>query len=952
MRWVRPGAPVLCVLSSLLVAGCASAPPGPEARLQISNNHEIAYRGPVEFTASLPDGDYAGEEATGQVRGGRARMVVDLTPGETATLTRRGTAGSRAFTDGPLGVAPRDGRLALAWNNESLGALDLGLVVVPGTKAVTADAVRDFRPLQVAWKESAGGELRGEAERDGYRVDFTVDPYAGGWVDVRARLTRVAPDTASAYVALVRRVTTPGLQGGRQQLNGRVVEGLETPDTWSTDFRYVHGTDWVSWQAGPVSLLALSGFTPVPTVQKPDGSWKEGSHFWVWERSRHEGDGLYFISEVEGPNPHQKTSGYMPVTRYAPLLPGDTVALKWRLAVASAPAASWEESQWRVFAGYRATHAAPTPGSVAARVDLGVPAVAFGTAYFPYSTFNENFDFYRTPGLNQETYWPFSAKMWEDWRAFVPQMRTDLHIIRAMGFERVRMHHLELLQQMDRADALAFLDFYTGEAKALGLKVMIDTEGPPEWVTLLAKRYGDVVDRYELENEIVIGGVHPGDAERWTSLYRAAKAADPTSQAFFTGAGNNGQFERMRALGVPFDRVGLHAYKHGPEWPEAFASHVLGTAGYAADHGQEVTLGEFNWKSLTRLSPEDRAAEVQKIYTQVLRPRAIPELVEFHFQETMSVNPSIARQGIRHYEPLSLDRRPKAAGRVLMRFIREYSAPDAPVRELPVEVTEATLVNGRATVPFRITNRTGHSVSLHLTPAAFDGIQTRLVTPDQLSLASGATAEGRLEVQLPAGAKPGTYHHFLEVDYDGKTSWGWGIAADPGAPRFDTAPVLAGRVSYPQGADVVQRIDWTRPLAVAFGPDAPVLDVEEAYMLANTLQSATGRLVHLSSTADLPDSLRSGSTLLLVGTPETNPLIATGAPDTGSGKGVVLVRDAAGGGQQVLLTGADKKDVEAATTDFVLRYWKNAKDAAIRLVGMEEGAALGHRAGVGETELP
>src|SRR5690242_17893980 len=215
-------------------------------------------------------------------------------------------------------------------------------------------------------------------------------------------------------------------------------------------------------------MAAMSGFTPDPTMKR-GSQWTEGSHYYVWERTRRDGHQLYLISEVEGPNAKQKGS----VTPYAPIQKGDSLALSWHLRVTQNPAPGWAQSELRVFAGYQSVQ----PDSGVETVDLGVPAVSFGTSYFPYSTFVENFDYYRTPGLDRETWWPFSPTMWSNWRAFIPRMQTDLHIIRAMGFEWVRLHHLELLQEMDRKDALAFLDFCMGAARQLGLKVLIDTEG-------------------------------------------------------------------------------------------------------------------------------------------------------------------------------------------------------------------------------------------------------------------------------------------------------------------------------------------------------------------------------------------------------------------------------------------------------------------------------------------
>jgi hypothetical protein len=158
---------------------------------------------------------------------------------------------------------------------------------------------------------------------------------------------------------------------------------------------------------------------------------------------------------------------------------------------------------------------------------------------------------------------------------------------------------------------------------------------------------------------------------------------------------------------------------------------------------------------------------------------------------------------------------------------------------------------------------------------------------------------------------------------------------------------------------VVKGIDWTLPLGVAFGGKMPIVEMEMAYILANTLQAATGRPVRLSSAEDMPDSLLRNGTLFVVGTPTTNPLIARAlgparAAAISSGKGGQGVVIAGTGAQShwLLLTGADKGAVESAAADFVLRYWPNAKDAALRLTGMERGAALGNKAGVTTVDPP
>jgi hypothetical protein len=943
------------LLAVALLAGCTQAPATEApAALTVRNNHDLPYHGPVQLRVELPDGVYRGEGGVAVVRGDTARVVVELPAKGTLRLARSAAADSSPFT-GALAVDTAGARLDLRWQDRPLGALDLGLVVIPGTTATVDDALARFAPLPLSWTRAADGTLQATAEQDGYRVALSLVPYAGGWLDARAHITRVAPRGEKAYLALVRRVTTPGASDTRLRFNGRVFEDVDRePDLWDRDFWYTRGVDWTAWRAGDLSLLAVNGFTPAPTIEKSSkkGDYDLGSHFYVWERARRSGDRIDLVSEIAGPNPGQASArGAMAVTPYAPVEQGDTLVLEWRLALAQQPAAGWETSQLRVFDGYRAVR--DTAGTQLA--DLGVPWVTFGTAYFPYSTLAENLDFYRTPGLDRETFWAISPTMWAKWREFVPRMKTDLRIARAMGFDVIRLHHVELLQSMDRDEALAFLDFFADELRALDLKLMLDTEGPPEWVSTLVGRYKDLVTRVELENEVLINGVTPGSPERWTEMYHAAKEAAPDAQVFLTSAGNHGQLMRARMLGVPFDRVGLHAYKHGPQWKEAYLSHMLGAADLAQDLGMAVTLGEFNWKNLTELAPEAQRAEARAVYDSVLAPRAIPEVIEFQFHETLSFNPAVSGTKTRHYEPLAIDRRPKVSGEEFMRVIRQYTRPDAPVRVLPMTVREVRLADGAATAEFTVTNAGDSARTVTLTSEAFGGLTTRLLTPARVTLQPGETHTGRVAVQLAADALPGTYHHFVRAAYDGDvTQYGWGIATNPGTPTFD-APVLAERVSWPQGADVVQRLDFARPLAVTFGDSADKLELESAYQVWGTLQAATGTPVWLSRDGDLPDSLRTRGLVVALGTTGTSALMreAAAASPTPAGPGHGVVRlDEAGGHQWLLLTGSDEAAVHAAAADFMLRYWPNAKDAAMRVTGMEPGNALGHRAMITTPDPP
>jgi hypothetical protein len=907
----------------------------------------------------LPDGRYEGAQGSAQIRNGTIRAFVTLPGASEARLTRVDDPATNGLASGPLAVAADRDRLTVRWDGASVTDVAIGLAVIPGTTANVDSAVAHFAPLTIEWARGGDGVLRATVTASGYDVALTAVPYGGGDLDVTARITRSDSSSAFAYLALVKRIAVASPRDVKLRFNGRVFDTGDSPDTWDRDFWYTRGVDWLSWRSGSLAFVGTSRFTAGPTIER-DGAWHEGSHFYVWERTRAADGALYMVSEIAGPNPEQAKSKSMAVTPYAPLTAGDTVRLGWRLGISADPGAQWEESQLRGFAGYVHTAGAGGGSEV---VDIGVRGVSFGTSYFPYSTFAENLDYYRTPGLDRETFWPFSPAMWTKWRDFRPRMETDLHIIRAIGFDWVRLHHIELLQGMDRAEAIAFLDWYTAHARALGLKVLIDSEGPDEWVADLVSRYRDVVERLEIENEVLIPGITPGEPERWRGLYATAKEAGSRDlQAFFTDAGNHGMFERLRTLGVPFDRVGLHAYKHGPQWIEALGSHTLGTGGYATSIGREATLGEFNWKNLTELSPEERLADVERVYATALAPRAIPEVFEFHFQETLDVNPSIGRSGVRHYEPLYLDRRLKPEGRVLAALIRKYAAPESPLRQLEITAGETRFSDGKATGTMHLTSHADHPLTITLEAQSFDGPAARIAggAPNGVvAVAPGASTDVAVALTLPAGSAPGTYHYFLRAAFDSATAvWGWGVAANEGAPTFSASP-LGDAVRYEPGPDVVSSIDWSRPLGVAFGGKMPILEMEMAYVLANTVQSATGRPVRLSAARDMPDSLLANGTLLLVGTPATNLLVAKALGSARAaqvnagpkGRGVVI----AGNGAQshwLIFTGSDKTAVEAAAADFVLRYWPDAKDAAIRVTGMERGAALGNKAGVTTVDPP
>ncbi|MDB4914440.1 MAG: hypothetical protein JWM95_2084 [Gemmatimonadetes bacterium] len=934
----------IAVGAALLLGTPANAQQG--TKLVVRNNHEIPFSGPIDLTTDLADGRYAGPLATADVRSGRAHVVASLAPKSEVILTRTGAPAGGLFAAGPMSVRETSSSLTLRFKDRQAADVAMGLVVLPGSNANADSAIKAFTSLPFSWKTAPDGEMQASVEKNGFIVNVSARPYGGGWLDVRTNVVTRTALAGPAYVALVRRVVTPAAHETNIRFNGRVLSGGDSPGIWEGDFRYVHGVDWMQWKTGGLSLLSVNGFTPVPSV-KHDTTWAEGSSFYVRERTRQSGDTMYLVAEIAGPNADQPKKGYMAVLPYASPVAGDTVALKWRLSIDPSPAQTWAESQLREFAG---TRSAVRDGATV-RAAIGVPYTLFGMAYFPYSTFTENFDFYRVPGMTSENFWPTSAAMWKQWRQFEPRMRTDMHIIRAMGFDVLRLHHLELLQTLPRAEAFAFLDFYANEARSLGFKMMIDTEGPAEWVSAIVGRYKDLVIRVELENEVLIPGITPAEPARWKSLYAAAKAAAPNADVFFTGAGNNSMFERLKTLGVPFDRVGLHAYKHGPNWKEAWSSHALGTAGYATEQNKPMTLGEFNWKDLTLLSPESRPAEWATIYENVLATRSVQDIIQFQFQESIAFNTTVGGTKSRHYEPVGIDRTPKPEAFVAMKLMREYGRPDAPVKVLPVQIDPVRFVNGKAEATFTVSNETGAAQTVSVQAMAFDGTETRLLTPVTLNLPAGSSKSGRVALSLAQGGKPGAYHHFVSARYKDGTSLGWGVVSNEGPPQFADSSVLGSKVTYAQGRDVVRSIKWERPLAVTFGDKASALEVEEAFQLKNTLQAATGRYVRVSSEKDLTDSLAKRGTVFVIGTAATSTLVAETRTPVEADKGTIALHRE-GGREWVVLAGVDAKGAEAAVAELELRYWPNAKDATIRITGIEKGKALGNSAGGSTIDPP
>ena len=183
---------------------------------------------------------------------------------------------------------------------------------------------------------------------------------------------------------------------------------------------------------------------------------------------------------------------------------------------------------------------------------------------------------------------------------------------------------------------------------------------------------------------------------------------------------------------------------------------------------------------------------------------------------------------------------------------------------------------------------------------------------------------------------PGFYHAFVRLaGKDGFLRYGWIEARFKGAPKLDTqgsSPISAS-VVYPRGVSEELKVDFTQPVTVVYGSNAPVLEVETAMAIAGTLESAAGIPVEAIQENDLPKG-GNQQNLIVVGTPDSNALIGGLRNQLPDANTAVARINAPGGATWLVVVGGDSLSVERAGIDLLLRWWMNAKDSVARRVGL------------------
>ncbi|MBA3298361.1 MAG: hypothetical protein H0U19_15660, partial [Acidobacteria bacterium] len=572
-------------------------------------------------------------------------------------------------------------------------------------------------------------------------------------------------------------------------------------------------------------------------------------------------------------------------------------------------------------------------------LSFGVESVRFGTSYFPYSTLGENFDRLKLPGMDSEGYWPLAADTVQRWPLFADAIRRDLRIAKAMGFHVIRLHYLDVIAKLEPRVQREYLDFLFAELRHLKLGAMLspsDARFTPAQIAAMVSRYRDVVESVELENEVLIWGIPQDRPRYWNAVYDAVKAVAPNVPVHLTAHTNTGIFTRLTQLGVRFDRIGGHAYIDSLDSIPSGRGFALAVGNYAARTGKPAVITEWNWRGLTRMTPEARAKVYPAIIGGALESRGIGEFHQFQFQETLTVNPRLGRTGIRHYEPLRLSRRPKPEAFELMNLMHRFVGAEDPIRRLqsPHAVT-ALDARGRATATVTVTNYGARPERINATVEGPSDLRATLTSPADARLTPGGTATFTVRLAT-RGDTPGFYHWFLRLrSTDGSLRYAWNEARLTATPAFDTKTRSA--VTYPGGAAAAIDLDYTKPIRVVYGQNAPVLEMESAFVIASTLESASGRPVDILQLDDLEDAAPSG-TLILVGTARSHALVARVADRLPSAASFVQRVDAPadGGPAWVVVSGADSRAVEESALDYVLRYWRSARDSAARLIGLVE----------------
>ena len=852
-----------------------------------------------------------------------------------------------------LVVQPSEAGVELVYLGHKLGTLSWETFLKPAPaspRPETQPPAREnfsaaFQPLPLAFHKTSAGPVfetwTSEASQAGLKLKLELLAWREGFLDINARLVNESADErAKVYAAVVCRWEQAGVQERSMCYDNRITPlgGRAASPFRAGEGRHQYtqrGVDWVrNVFTGKVTAAWLNDFAPSFTLLDASSRntfkqprYEGASLPQLGQEAQTEGERFYSITEIARDNIRSYRDRLAENTLPAR---GEGVSFSSRIALGRH---GWSNAEVdRMFVGFTSYNEQRRTDDGAA-VSFGVPAVRFGTSYFPYSTLGENFDRWKLPGMDREAFWPLAADTVLRWREFADDIRRDLRIAKAMGFQIIRLHHLELLAPIPEAVRREYLDFLFGELRHLKLRVLLDIYASDAAVTELLKRYGDIVEGVELENEILIWGIPLDRPTQWKGTYAAIKRVAPQVLVHLTGYNNTGIFNRLESLGVPFDRVGLHSYVDSVDAIPTARGYALALGSFGSKSGKPPVITEWNWRQLTRMSPEARAKIYPAIFENALATRAIPEMHQFQFNETLAPNPRSGRGNVlRHYELIQLSRRPKLEALELMKLIAKYTPENDALRVIEISRAVVQLdAQGQGEAMVRIRNHGKRELSLRATLEMPEDFSAGGVGSRAVKLAPGETTSLAYKLKT-RGATPGFYHGFVRLEGDGLLRYGWIETRLAAAPALDLA---GGDTSlYPRGPAEELKLDFKRPGVVVYGKEASVLEVETAWAIAGTLESASGQPIEALQADDLAPGSHPGN-VVLVGTPKSNELIASAG--LAEAKSSIVTRVKSRGEQTWLaVSGPDPAAVEQAGMDLALRWWRKAKDSAARRVGLAE----------------
>ena len=813
------------------------------------------------------------------------------------------------------------------------------------------DFSKQFQPISIKFEKISEGAVfdawRGATEKSGLRLTIELRAFHDGFLDISSELKNVgAEKTENVYAAILTRWQQPN-QTERAVCYDNRISALKEND-W-TNFRvgesrnwYVQrGVDWIKTNfAGKISAAWLNEFSQSFTVhqdatKKHPARWVGANIPQIGFEAQTAGNDVFVLTEIARSN----LKSYAERLEDNRLMPrGESISFTSRIAF-NRNIQSDEQAD-NAFVAY-ASYAEQTKENNLIKYSIGVPYTRFGTNYFPYSTLGENFDLQKLPGMDRDSYWAFAADTVNKWQLFADDIRRDLRIAKTLGFELIRLHHLELLNGVEKEKRFEYLDFFFGEMRALKLKALIDARISADDTAELVKRYRDVIDGVEVDNEILIFGINDDAPAYWKRVYTAVKAVAPEISVHLTAHTNMGAFDRLQKLGVPFDKIGQHAYADGLDSQANMRGFALSAASYGRRVGKEPIITDWNWRFLTRMTPEDRAKVYAPVFENVLKTRSMPTMYQFQFNENLAMNPRVLK-GIRHYEQIWLSRRPKPEAFVLSGLIKKYAQPSHPNKLIDVEYSIVELdKNGKGTAQFQIKNIGNREFNLKAMVESPANLKANFANAKDANLKLKPNASATINVALQAlptdnspAPLPGFYHVFLRIESaNDLLRYGWAEARLASAPQIDSTTKT--NVIYGENAF---SFNLNRPLAVVYGDKSPIQDVETAYAVVNALESAIGRPVKIYELKDLPKDEQNA--LILVGTAKTNQLTnqvfgKIPANLSAAKQFVARVSDDSNN-DWLILSGADNLEAERAAMDWTIRFWKYAKDSAARRVGLIE----------------